>query len=80
MEGLITKETTVHEALERVPGAAALFEEHGVRPAPQCGPMMRVVRLKDTPDKCYVRDLDRLIDKLNQRLLQTSSQNGSGGK
>lgn len=62
----ISAETTVAQVLERLPHAIPIFEEHGVSPAKQCGPMLRVTRLADTPSLCHVQDIEQLIEKLNR--------------
>lgn len=64
----VTKEMTVFEALELVPGAIELFRAHGVNPAGECGPLTREIALGDTPERCHLEDLAELIGELNAAL------------
>ncbi|MCO5195622.1 MAG: hypothetical protein M9930_20370 [Anaerolineae bacterium] len=61
----ITAEMTVFAVLDRVPGAIELFQQHGVNPAGECAFFTRQIRLKETPERCHVEDLDGLIFELN---------------
>lgn len=61
----ITSEMTVFDVLDQVPGAIELFQQHGVNPTGECAFFTRQIRLKDTPERCHVVDLDKLILKLN---------------
>ena len=64
----ITSEMTVFEVLDQVPGAIELFQQHGVNPTRECALFTRQIRLKETPERCHVEDLDELILKLNAAL------------
>lgn len=64
----ITRETAVFDVLDEVPGAIELFRQHGINPAKECVFFAQQIRLKDTPDRCRVVDLDELIQKLNAAL------------
>lgn len=64
----ITGETTVANVLERLPQAIPIFEEHGVSPAKQCGPMLQVTRMAETASLCNVENVQELIEKLNSML------------
>jgi hypothetical protein len=66
----ITKETAVFDVLDQVPGAIELFRQHGINPAKECIFFARQIRLKDTPERCRVVDLDELILKLNVAMLK----------
>lgn len=72
----ITKEMTVFDVLDRVPGAIELFREHGVNPTAECGPLTRQIRLIDTPDRCDLANLDLLVDKLNTALVESTEKYG----
>lgn len=61
----ITKEMTVFEVLEYVPGAIALFRTYGVNPTGECGPMTRELCLRDVEERCRLEDVDELIFELN---------------
>ena len=61
----ITSEMTVFDVLDQVPGAIGLFQQHGVNPTGECAFFTKQIRLKDTPERCHVVDLDKLILKLN---------------
>lgn len=61
----ITDDITVFDVLNQVPSAIELFRQHGVNPAGECAFFTRQIRLKETPDRCHVDDLDELIQKLN---------------
>ena len=61
----ITSEMTVFDVLDQVPGAIDLFQQHGVNPTGECTFFTTQIRLKDTPERCHVVDLDELILKLN---------------
>lgn len=65
IQAAITDEMTVFDILEQVPGAITLFQQHGVNPTRECSLFTRQIRLKDTPERCHVVDLDELILKLN---------------
>lgn len=64
----ITRETAVFDVLDQVPGAIEIFRQHGINPARECVFFARQIRLKDTPERCRVVDLDELIEKLNSAL------------
>jgi hypothetical protein len=66
----ITKETAVFDVLDQVPGAIELFRQHGINPTKECIFFARQIRLKDTPERCRVADLDELILKLNVAVLK----------
>jgi len=66
----ITKETAVFDVLDQVPGAIELFRQRGINPAKECIFFARQIRLKDTPERCRVADLDELILKLNVAMLK----------
>jgi hypothetical protein len=72
----ITVEMTVFEVLDQVPGAIELFRAHGVNPTAACGPLMRQIRLIDTPDRCDLADLYLLVEKLNGALLEGTEKHG----
>lgn len=69
----ITAEMTVYDVLDRVPGAIELFQQHGVNPTRECVFFTRQIRLKETPERCHVDDLDELILKLNAALQETAA-------
>lgn len=64
----ITRETAVFDVLDHVPSAIELFRQHGINPAKECAFFARQIRLKDTPERCRVVDLDELILKLNMAM------------
>lgn len=68
---VITSEMTVFDVLDQVPRAIELFQQHGVNPAGECAFFTRQIRLKETPERCHVTDLDELILKLNVALQAT---------
>lgn len=67
-ERTISEETTVAKALELHPDAEPIFEDYGVNPTRDCGPNIYTIKLKETPEKCFVDDLDGLISDLNETL------------
>lgn len=64
-QAVITPEMTVFEVLQLVPNANEIFRLYGVNPSAQCGPLLRSIRLKETPVRCSLQDLDELIEELN---------------
>ncbi|MFB6285432.1 MAG: hypothetical protein ABEK03_02485, partial [Candidatus Bipolaricaulia bacterium] len=71
-----TPETTVAEALERVPNAVEVFEQHGVDPRSECGPRIHITPLADTPFVCHVDDLDALLADLQRELAAGAQARG----
>lgn len=61
----ITGDMTVAEVLEVHPDPVPIFERHGVNPTQDCGPNIYTIHLKETPEKCFVDNLDELIRDLD---------------
>lgn len=64
----ITGDMTVAKVLEVHPDPVPIFEEHGVNPTQECGTNIYTILLKETPEKCFVDDLDELVRDLNDGL------------
>lgn len=73
-EAPITGDMTLAEVLAAVPGAAALFQQHGVHPAAYCGPTVQIIRLNETPAHCKLEDLEGLLKKLNAAVRAAPAQ------
>jgi hypothetical protein len=61
----ITGDMTLAAVLAAVPGAARIFQEHGVDPVAYCGPTVQIICLDETPAHCKLEDLEGLLVKLN---------------
>lgn len=63
-----SKETLVGDVLEVHPAPVPIFEDYGVNPIRECGTNIYTIKLRETPDRCHVDDLDGLISRLNETL------------
>ncbi len=66
----ITRETTVREALDSCDAALALFQEHGVDPAAECGLECYVITLDRAESRCELQRVDELIEELNAAIVR----------
>lgn len=69
---VITRETTVEEAVHSSPAAAEIFISHGIDPREKCSGMYDMVTLEDAEDWCKIKDVDGLISELNLVLAQAA--------
>ena len=64
---------TIAQILERVPGAEALFNEHGVDPVNHCAPLTHHTRLYVAASTCWLERVDNLLAKLRAASVEAAS-------
>ncbi len=78
---VVTRETTVKEAVYSCKAAPELFAKHGVNPQVQCLGMYDMVTLEEAEEWCKLRDLDTLLEELNAAIeAEQAAQSASGRK
>ncbi|MGE5589932.1 MAG: disulfide oxidoreductase [Bacillota bacterium] len=75
---LITRGTTVEEALAAHPGAADVFESHGCCVADECPEDVLGQAIEDAEYLCHLDDLDALVRDLNALLVGGAAAAASG--